>query len=826
MTVRASRSGYGTAMSGWWQDLLYAVRQFRRAPLFTGVAVLTLALGIGANTAIFSVVRRLLLQPLPYPDGDRIVMLSSAPEDGARTPSVATLRAVSARSRLLEVVAAARVEGVAVQEDDGQDTVYAMVTPNFMQMLGVAPAMGRTFTVAEGAGQGEPVAMISHSRWQREFGGRANAVGSTVEVNYHGQGGAERRRYTIVGVTPPTMSLPMSPASFNKNLRGPKPGVWLPFDLSRERSEDRPFTYARLRAGVSVVRATQELQGIIDSSPELGAQRYQVRLLRAQDLLDPTHTRMIGVLFAAVGVLLLISCANVASLLMSRAWARRREFAVRAALGSGRARLARQVLIESTVLAMIGGLVGVGIAWLTLRFSIALRPPDLATLDTVHLESAVLLWSAGIAVLTGLVFGTLPAMFAARGSVSDVLRADSRGGSTSVATRQVRSALIVVEIALSVVLLIGAGLLARSFLALQRMPLGFEPRGLVSFDAILSPEVPRELRAGYRNSIVERLRAVPGVTDAGMGMMPAAGFGALQRLSAPADPNGFERSVPEFSVIFASSNYFRLAGIRLIEGRPPDSLSAALQVGARSAPTEVVVNRSLASRFWPNGGALGARIREGDDPSSTRDYLVVGVAEDVRVPGPNRLARDAVLYMAPRLPSFIVRTSLPVADLLPALRRAIAATRPTPFIQTTTIGEIFVRDSLAPTRFAMGLLAAFAVVALVLSGVGLYSVIAYGVTQRTREIGVRVALGAQSSAVTRLVMLSGVRLTVAGLLVGVAAALAATRVLAGLLYGVSAVDPLTFAGISLLVVGISLVASYVPSRLATRIDAAQLLRWE
>jgi putative ABC transport system permease protein len=811
-------------LSAWWQDIRFADRQFRRAPVFTAIVVLTLALGIGANAAIFSVVHRLLLEPLPYPDGNRIVMLSSEQGDRAGFPSVTALRAISAGSRSVETVAAVDVAALAVQEDDGQDTVYAFITPNYLTMLGVAPSLGRTFTAAEGRGEGPPVAMISYSRWQHEFGGRADVIGSAVEIHYDSSEGPKRRRYTIIGVTPPSMALPISPASFNKNLHEAKPGVWLPSDLTQWDADAQPNSFARLRPGVSVAQATRELQRIIDSSPERGAKRSTIKLMRAQDMLDPSQARMIDILFAAVGVLLLISCANVANLLISRAWARRREFAVRAALGAGRARLARQVLTESTLLALAGGLVGVAVAWQMLRVIIALRPPTLANLDSVHIESTVLLWCAAISVLTGIVFGMLPALLAARDSVADVLHSETRGGSGSIATRQVRSALIVFEIALSVVLLIGAGLLVRSFVAMQAMSLGFEPRGMVSFDVIFDPRTPRDLRAAFRDQIVERLRAVPGVTDAAMGMLPVAGFGSLSVLSTDPDPSGAVRSVPEFSVIFASPNYFRVAGIRLTEGSVPDSLAAAAPAGARTAPTEVVVNRGLAARFWPNGGALGAHLHEQLDPSSIRDYVVVGIAEDVHVPGASRLARSAILYLPPLLPSFIVRTATPDADLLPALRRAITSIQPTPFIQTTTLGEVFLRDSLAPTRFAMALLGAFAAVALVLAIVGLYGVISYGVTQRTREIGVRVALGAEPSAVARLVIGSGLRLTVVGVAIGVAGAVAATRALSGMIYGVTAGDPMTFAATTLLVVAVAVLASSVPAWRALHMDPADVLR--
>jgi predicted permease len=827
-TKKARHIGLVASAGAWWQDTRFACRQFGRAPLFTGLAVLTLALGIGANAAIFSVVHRLLLAPLPHPDGNRIVMLTANGRGGA--PNVADLRAFRARAHTVETVAAVEVVALAVQEDDGQDTVYALVTPNYLDMLGVAPVLGRAFTAAEANGDGGRVAMISYRRWQREFGGRADAIGSSVEVNYDTRQGTERRRYTIVGVTPPSMGLPMSAGSLNENLHEARPGVWVPRELSAWNPNDRPTAFARLRPGVTAAQATKELQNILDSSPELAEKRATIRAMRAQDLLDPTEARMVEVLFAAVGVLLLISCANVANLLMSRAWTRRREFAVRAALGAGRERLARQVFTESTLLALGGGLLGVGVAWETLRIIIALRPRALANLDGVQIESTVLLWSAAVSVITGILFGTLPAWFAARGSVADVLRSETRSGTGTTATRRVRSALIVFEIEMSLVLLVGAGLLVRSFIAMQRAPLGFEPRGMISFDVLFNPQTQRpvDLRAAFRNEMVERLRAVPGVTDAAIGMIPAAGYMAFATLRTDPDANGAVQSVPEYSTIFMGPRYFHVAGIRLVDGRFPDSLGTRPGPPTPDAlPTEVVVNRGLANRFWPGRSPIGARLHEGFGQGRTTTYVVVGVAEDVHVPGPSRLARSAVLYQAPRIgASAVVRTKMAPADILPSLRNAITSMKPTPYLQTTIVGETFIRDALAPTRFAMALLVAFAAVAFVLAIVGLYGVISYGVTQRTREIGVRVALGAEPAMVARLVVGGGLRLALAGVVVGVAGSVAAARTLSGMLYGVTAGDPPTFAAITCAVAAVALLDSYIPARRAVRIDPVEALRSE
>jgi putative ABC transport system permease protein len=554
----------------------------------------------------------------------------------------------------------------------------------------------------------------------------------------------------------------------------------------------------------------------------------KVRAMRAQDFLDPRETRAVQVLFVAVGVLLLIACANVANLLMSRAWTRRREFAVRVALGAGRARLARQVLTESVMLALAGGFAGVVVAMQTLRIIIALRPPSLGHLAGARVETPVLCWSAGISVLTGILFGCGPAFFAGARRAGDILKNESRAGSGGNASHRMRSALIVAEIALSLVLLVGAGLLVRSFSALQRMPLGFEPRGLVSMFVLIMG--PRETRAADGAAILARLRVVPGVIDASIGSMPAEGLGVRAPLGTDPGATGHARTIPSYSVGLIDANYFRVTRIALLEGRLPDSAALALPAsvgppGSVAAPFDVVINRSLAQRLWPSGGAVGSRLHS-EAGRSKETYTVVGVVDDARIAGTVNPAREAQVYRRPLPggPSFIVRTTMPGASVVPALRKAVTDAAPHSYVQTVTVGEQFVSDALAPAKFAMALLTAFSVVALALSVVGLYGVIAYSVTQRTREIGIRVALGAAPSAVTGLVVGSGLRLTVAGVLIGVVAAMASTQLLSSLLFAVAPADPATFVGIAVIVAAIALLASYVPARRALSIDPMEALR--
>jgi predicted permease len=805
------------SLSGWWQDVRFARRQFGKAPAFTGIALLTLALGIGANTAIFSVVHRLLLSPLPYPNGNRIVIpMQEDPQWGRLGVRWPVVEAWQARGHSIETIAGASESWFDIAKDGWVNyVVTANITSNYMDVLGVKPVYGRGFTDDE-AKSGANVAMISYAKWQRDFGGLPSVLGKTVAF--------DDRVLSIIGVTPPGMGIPMSSYS--------APDVWIPVTL---RGATGGRVFAKLREGSSADAASRELQSIVASLPTKGPNKPHVQALRVQDFLDGRVTRSIEVLFVAVGALLLIACANVANLLLARAWMRRREFSVRVALGAGRGRLARQVLTESLLLALGGGAAGVGIAWLTLEIIIALRPSTLASLADVRIEPTVLLWSLGVSVATGVLFGCAPALFAGAGKVGDVLRNESRATSGGVATRRLRAGLIVLEIAMSLVLLVGAGLLVRSFRQLQQMRLGFEPQGLVYFDVMLGPanrdRVPQTTAA-----IIQRIRAMRGVTDVAIGTMPGSGWHAGGLETEP-DATGQSRQVDAFGTNLIEPGYFDVAKLAVVAGRVIDTtqLSAEWREGKRMfrSSEQVMVNRSLANRLWPNGGAIGGRVRAtsgmmappgaGPEPYST----VVGIVDDVRLPGMIGDGNLLHLYSLhpPKMDAipFVVRTSKPGEAMVPAIERAVKGD-PTILVRPFLAGESYLRDALAPSKFAMALLTAFAIIAIVLAAVGLYGVIAYGVTQRTREIGVRVALGAEPKAIAGMVIGGAVRLAIVGVVLGGLGALAASRVLDSMLYGVSSTDPLTYVAIAALVGAIAVVAAYIPARRAVRVDPVRALR--
>ena len=846
----------GTWVAEWMQDVRFALRHLAKAPLFTAVAVLTLALGIGANSAIFSVVHRLILDPLPYPNGPRIVALktlgsvgfiassASVAADAPSDPPSDLLQQWATRARSFEQVAGIEPVFLSLLPDGRQDTVsHAFATTNLLDLLGVRAALGRGFRPEEETPARRHVAMISTRWWHAAYGGQPDVIGKSIAY--------DSATYTIVGVMPADFTMPMVARTLG-GLEVPAPDVWLPAPI-----EETSIGYGLLRRGVTAESATRELTTVAnategrsgDRRPGASGDSIRARAMRASDFLSAREVRMITILSVAVGALLLIACANAANLLLVRAWGRRREFAVRLGLGAGRGRLVRLALTESVLLALAAGILGVVIAWLGLRAIIALRPVALDRLADVRIEPVVLLWTGAISVLTGVLFGGAAAAFGASQNVADLLRTESRVASAGGLTRRVRATLVIAEIALSFALLVGAGLLARSFATLQRTRLGFDPHKLVSIEVPAPGPLGRgPQRSALRDAVAASLARVPGVTAVAMGTLPTAGFRLRDPFVVESPDGPRSIGVSQAVTTWIDARYFETSGIALLAGRIPragPSDEIPLPYGPAAGPPvgpppplrrlseEVVVNREFAQRVASDGNAIGYRIRTahiaGKGPPS-RDVwsTIVGIADDIRLPGMHDDAQRYQVYSLPLTampyPTFVVRFTTVPTNVESVLRQAVQRANPSLVARRLGVADDHVREALAPTRFALGLLGAFAGVALVLAVVGLYASIAYTVSQRTREIGIRVALGASSRAVTRLVLADGVRLAVVGLAAGALIATAATSAFSSLLYGVEPTDPLTFIAIALLVATITLAASWLPALRAVRVDPMDALR--
>jgi putative ABC transport system permease protein len=796
-------------------DWRYAWRGLRRSPSFTAVVVITLALTVAANTIVFSVVQHVLLDPLPYPQGNRIVRLGTesvtdplAAQFGIRTD---VLQRLSVRSRTLEEFAAVSTGRYRIGDDREQPAVAgASVTPSLFGVLRVRPLLGRAFTDDDARPGAPPVTMLGYGLWQLRFAGTRDVVGQVLDVDDIPR--------TIIGVVPDGVDVPMSMNEVTV--------IWLPLNLDSAANVDG---FARLRPGATSAAATRELQGIMREMPDTNSRRgYRTTAAAARDRLDPRDRRALELLFVTVCGLLLIACANIANLLLMRGWTRRRELAVRLALGAGRARLARQLLTESVLLAVLGGGLGLLIAWQGLRSVIANYPGgfksgNLASLDGVHVDATVFAWTAAVSVATGLLFGVGPAFLAADQTLADALRTGGRTAVGSSAARRLRSGLVVAEIALSLVFLSAASLLVRSFVALAHTPIGLDPVGLLTVQLLLSRQPAPPDRAALERTLAGAVHAIPGVSDVafGSGLAITDVRPGPFAVEGPSGPQVMD--LPFCETPFVGAEYFRVSRIPLIQGRTFDATDPV------AASRELVVNGALARRFWPNGNAVGSRLRVGDGADATW-LTVVGVAGDVHLPGmtgdlfnlqmyrPTSAAGQFVRYL-------MVRVSGRATAVEPALRRALEGAGVSAKLgQVWRIESVVERRVLARPRFALAVFGGFAMIALVVSAAGLYAIIAYAVTQRTREIGVRIALGADQVAVARLVLGDSARLVTVGGCLGLLGAYAGTRVLGSFLYQVGPTDPTALGGAVLLLTVVALIATLVPMRRALRIDPMDALR--
>jgi predicted permease len=791
-------------------DVAYAGRQLARERGFTITAALMLALGIGANAAMFSVVYRRLIAPLPFVDGNRIVYLRHTSNAGnfLIDPGVELTAAWRARTRTVQqTIAYTTTQSIIGDSTRGAtETIEsAAVTPAAFSFLGMSPVFGRSLVAADTAADAPPVVVIGEAFWRRTYGGSRDALGTRLLI--------DGQAHTVVGVMPEEFFIPSTDArDLFVALRGSQ--------TSRSVS-----VMGRLKPGSTIRDANRELAAMFPPKSALNSSDDVPHLEREVDSVGSGQRTMVLLLFGAVGVVLLIACANVANLFLARAWMRQREFAVRLALGAGRWRIVRQVFTESLILALAAGALGVAVLFAVLEGIRIAFASTMRGFADIPVGPTVYLWAAGLSILTGILFGMAPAMSAASGNVGEALKAGARTSAGSRAGRRFRSALVVVEVALSVVLLAGAGLLVRTLISLNRVDVGFDPRGLYGIRLSLKEAQFKDLER--RRAVVEaaeaRVRAVPGVraVTQSWSLPPDLGY-APGTIEIEGRPRNAADSVRTSRFSGVSPDYFTTVGMRLVRGRTFEPFVGATD---RTGIEEVIVNESFARANWPDGNAVGARIRA---VTGAPWVTIIGVVPDVRLPASHERTRAIQLYergaTAPTRVTFIVRSDLAVAVLGPAIESAIHESRPAIKLgplQSSTAG---IASSMATQRSVLALLGAFAVLAVLLAAIGLHGVIAYSVSQRTREIGVRIALGAQTDDVMGLVLRQGFALAIAGLAIGVAGSLTATRVLETLLYGVQPQDPVTLGAVGALLFAIAVVASYAPARRAARVDPIDALR--
>jgi len=809
------------------QDLRFAFRSYLKTPGFVVVAVLALALGIGANTAMFSALDAVLLRQLPYRDPARLVMIwESNPLVGGflaqRLPAcLKDALEWKRQSRLLDDLGYLQEAQVNLTGQDKPEQVESVTASiNFLSLLGVQTMLGRGFTASDSPGKRGSVALISYAMFERKFAKDPGAIGKTIHV--------DEAPYTIIGVLPPEFHLPAKWEGFDQK----KPDVWLTMSTAGmnddELSGRQNFVFARLKDNVTLDQFRAEMasidQRLIQLYPKLNTTfGVNVFPLFVEDV-GAVMRRTIVVLQFAVAFVLLIACANVANLLLARAAGREKEIAIRIALGAGRWRLARQMLAESLLLSLFAGVAGVGIAFAGIQAIRKFAPEDNYHLHQLTLDAKVLLFTLGAALLTGLIFGLAPAIQTARQNVNESLGKGGRGGGSGVSGR-LRNVLVISEVALALVLLAGAGLMIRSMASLLAISPGFRTDHLLTMHINLNaPKYQDEkLVKAFCNQLLDRVARVPGVKSAAIG----SGFPMLDRIAAtpfrvegdppPADGTG---SLADQTPV--GDGYFETLGMPILRGRSFTRLDAEQQ-----KPSVIVVNETLARHISPRGDAIGKVLLLGGGQNPSH-YTVVGIKADTHQMGLDTDVRPELFLPTRTLNSIalVVRTADDPLRLSSAIQSQVWAIDSNQPVADVYSMEQRMADGLAQRRFNMLLFGIFAGLALLLASVGIYGVLAYTVTQRMREIGIRIALGASARNVAGLVLRQGLALALAGVVIGGAAAFALTRWMESLIFGVSPTDSITFSAVSTLLVAIALAASYVPARRAMRLDPMRSLRVE
>lgn len=806
-----------------WQDVRFGVRMLVKSPTFTIVAVIALALGIGANTAIFSVVNTVLLRPLPYNEPERLMMVW---EDNSRhgyprdTPAVANYIDWRDQNQVFEsmaAIASASFNLTGTGEPERIDGRRA--TANLFPLLGVEPHLGRWFSPEEDQPGANRVVMMGHGLWQRRFGSDMNIIDKTILLN--------GESYRVIGVMPPDFQFPSREVE-----------LWTPIAFTNQEVANRGSHYLQVVARLKPAITLQQAQAEMNTIAARLAQQHPAENTNLGAAVTPLHEHVAGdikpallILLGAVGFVLLIACANVANLLLARAAVRQKEIAVRVALGASRLRLIRQFLTESILLAAVGGAVGLLLSLWGVSLLKTFIPENISQVKYIAIDGRVLIFTLLVSLLTGLIFGLAPATQASSFNLNETLK---EGGRDSVGSRgnRIRSLLVIAEVAISLILLVGAGLLINSFLRLRNVDPGFRANNLLTMSMVLPqgkyPDHAR--RSAFYTELVNRIEALPGVKSAAVtNWIPLVRQGDSIGLSIEGRPDPAPGQGQRQSVVtrIIHPHYFRTMGIQLLQGRELGEQDRA------DSPAAAVISETMARRFFPGESPLGKRITPGRADSTDPDdwATIVGVVKDVRQmelvadPKPQMyLSYNQAGFFAPRF--LVISTDVDPLSLSAVVRKTVwEIDRDQPVSNIRTMEDVL-SDSIARQRFSMLLLAVFAALALVLAAVGIYGVMSYSVAQRAHEIGIRMALGAQRSDVLKMIVRQGLKLVLIGIAIGLAAAFTLTRVMTSLLFGVSATDPLTFITISLVLISVALLASFIPARRATRVDPMTALRYE
>jgi putative ABC transport system permease protein len=815
-----------------WQDVRFGLRMLFRSFGFTSVAVLALALGIGANSAIFSLVNAALLRPLPFSDPERLVMVwgnfqrLNMTRLGVSAPEFVDYKNQS--DVFAEVAAFQTATFNLTGMDEPERIGGARVSASLFPLLGVAPLLGRTLPAEEDmAGRGR-AAVLSHRLWQRRFGSDPALIGKSVTL--------DGENYTVVGVMPQSFQFP-----FGESFSTGRADVWVPVAFSQEALSNRDHYFfrmiARLKPGVTLAQARSAMSTIGSRFEQQYPRTYrgpngedggwQVTVTTLQDEVVGDSRLLLLVLLGVVGLVLLIACANITSMLLARATTRRREIAIRTALGASRIRLIRQFLTESIMLSLLGGAVGLLLASWILSPLFRMSPREIPRLDEVGLDGRVLGFTLVISVLTGLLFGLVPALQSSRTDLSEALKEGSKSTTAGHGQRRLRSLLVVCEIALALVLLIGAGLMIKSFGRLLGVDPGFDPENVLTMQVSLPPSGYADPKAklSFYAQLLERVKSLPGIESASItSALPLSGPTFGGPFSIEGRPLDLSGKPPHADVRTTAPGYFHVLKTPLIRGR-----DFGAEDTDNSVPV-VIINETFARNFFANGDAIGQRIKIGA-PGSPRPWmLITGIAKDVKSGGLDAEVMPE-MYMpysqnAGPAMTLLIRTHVDPSKTIRAVRREVLSIDKDQPVYNISTMEQLLNSSIAQRRLSMMMLGAFALLALLLAISGIFGVMAYSVAQRTHEIGIRMALGAQKKDVLRLIMGHGMRLTLSGIFVGLVGAFLLTRVMSSLLYSVSSTDPLTFAVVSVLLASVALLACYIPAYRAMKVDPTIALRYE